>query len=346
MTQERYAIATLLMGGNSYVPGAIALAKSLHLHINKKDIDFICMVTKDVTDRVEIARLYTRVIEVEKITVQNLPSMGSSASKIYSWINDSPTKWNILSFTEYKKILFLDCDIVILSNISRLFNLSCPAAVFDHQSAREYAQDPLWTGNKEKGSGFINWYKLELGYESFESPFVNNYTYKFPTGVKIPQRIASKLAERSNCQFALHGGVVLIEPNIEEFHLYKQYLQSIVDSLCKKVKNGKRISYVKTDKLISGIDEITIQLFYCAMNKLWTNINIEYNIPAYHLFDIIRDDIKILHYVGVLKPWKTSKFLSQEEVKRVNFWKDKKYTYTSHKEVENIWNFYYDFQIM
>ena len=44
----RYAIVTLVMNGNKYVPGAVALAHSARYYSHAK---LVCMVTDDVTDR-------------------------------------------------------------------------------------------------------------------------------------------------------------------------------------------------------------------------------------------------------------------------------------------------------
>lgn len=124
-----YAIATLVMNGVEYVPGAVCLAKSIRRF--HQDIDLICMVTEDVSSE-ELEKWYNKVVIVDPICVEAPNVGGKRATTIYYWISRAPTKWHILQFEEYEKILFMDADMIVVNPIDQLFLLPTPAAVFDH----------------------------------------------------------------------------------------------------------------------------------------------------------------------------------------------------------------------
>lgn len=341
-----YAIATLVMGGNNYVPAAIALAKSLKQHIIARDIDLVCLITDDVTDGNVLLEHYHHVYKVDKITASDMPSLGGlTATKIYHWISDAPTKWNIFALDSYEKVLFLDADMVVLQDIYDLFSLDPPAAMFDHQAAREYALHQEWTGDRDKGAGFINWYKIAVGLETKKNPIAWSDSHTMSTGTKIPRDCLDNLRLHSNSQFAIHGGIALIKPNGKLLEEYKRALPGIINSLQKKeshlarrFRQGKFPSYVKTEKTLSSIDEVTLALFMHDMGYDWTHIGMEYNVAAFHTYNMFKGRTKILHYVGCYKPWGDNHhgFTEREYVARKSE-QGIKPAYRSHHEVVEIW---------
>lgn len=340
-----YAIATLVMGGNGYVPAAVALAKSCRVYTEERDVELVCLVTDDVTHTEQLYSIYDNVYTVDKITAGNMPSLGGhSAMKIYHWISDAPTKWNIFALEMYDKVLFLDADMIVLQDIYPLFSLSTPAAMFDHQMAREYAIHPDWTGDKDKGSGFTNWYKISTGLESKKR--VNPYdpSTNMCTGTHVPTECLDNLRLHSNTQFAMHGGIALIKPSVELLVMYKSSLPDIIQSLQKRdttrVRSPRKTphSYVKTEKTLSSIDEITLSLFMHDLGYTWTHIGMEYNVAAFHTYSIFRDATKILHYVGCYKPWGDGTHgISEREYVAKKSEESSNTAYKSHHEVVEMW---------
>lgn len=356
-----YAIATLVMGGDTYVPAAIALAKSILTHVKMDTMELVCLITSDVESRDILRRYYHHVHIVEKITVSNIPKLGgTSAMKIYHWISDAPTKWNILALDSYEKVLFLDADMIVLQDILELFHLDTPAAMFDHQAAREYSIHPSWTGHRDKGNGFINWYKVSLGLETKKGPLPPGYKVgsvdgilPLTTGTKIPTECIDNLRLHSNSQFAMHGGIVLIKPDKTLLDMYKEKLPLIIDSLCMKSKIHRDGSnhescwisheYVKTDRTLSGIDEITLTLFMHDIGCVWTHIGMEYNVAAYHTYGIFRDRTKILHYIGCYKPWNKGVYgVSEREYVASKCEQNENSAYKLYHEVTELWWNIYD----
>lgn len=118
---------TLVMKGDAYVPGAMALGESLRR--NCPGTDSICMVTDDVSAeaRAALARVFTHVRLVPYI---NHPSRTASKrqEELYSaWMSSSFTKWNLLDFTDYGTVMFMDADTVAVEDLAPLFRLPMPA---------------------------------------------------------------------------------------------------------------------------------------------------------------------------------------------------------------------------
>jgi len=155
MTQHdmsKFAYVTLLMKGDSYVPGCLVLASSLRRVESKADI--ICMVTPDVSldARSVLAHpdLFTEVIPVDYITTPAFKLPNASVQKHYGDMNTSlMTKLNCLNLKgklkdkqkQYKKVCLLDADLLVVRCMDTLFSLQAPAGTF-HSYWLHGAHDP------------------------------------------------------------------------------------------------------------------------------------------------------------------------------------------------------------
>jgi hypothetical protein len=125
------AWVTLVMIGTQYVPGAIMLAHSLRSVDTEYDI--ICMVTPDIGDvtRRQLDVVFDRVVEVQYLEHGTTPLKSEKQKKMYgAWASRSFTKWQCLDLTEYKKVMFIDADQLVLQNNDELFELNAPAGTF------------------------------------------------------------------------------------------------------------------------------------------------------------------------------------------------------------------------
>ncbi|NBQ70023.1 MAG: hypothetical protein EBU46_14830, partial [Nitrosomonadaceae bacterium] len=150
----RSAWVTLVMRGDAYVPGALALAASLRA--SGTAAATVCMVTDDVSAgaRALLGRAFDRVVAVDKLTYPACPMRTEKQNALYgSWIADSFTKWRCLGFVEYARVIFLDADTVLLGNCDHLFAVPAPAGIFSSPWARPYAA-------QESGGGLPNPYLL------------------------------------------------------------------------------------------------------------------------------------------------------------------------------------------
>lgn len=326
-----HAIATLIMNGNSYVAGAVALCKSIRMHMNQYHMHVICMVTSDVTDRQPLEELYDRVIEVPKIHIGEHPDMPEKSREIYHWISDACTKWNILGFTEYEKVLFMDSDMIVMHDIMCLFDIDTPASVFDSYQSKEMLSHPSFTGWRSHDGvcgGFTNWYKVALGLEQPPpNDFrVNGKILHIPHGASIPRHALDGLRLHASSNLAPSGGLVLLEPMEGMLQQFIDYIPHIMLSL-----SNHRI-------ILSGIDEIGIALFMHDRGYTWHHISMEYNVFAYHVYNIFRDRCKVLHYGGQYKPWIKNKITGLSELETIQMHIDRgKTQYIPMHEVTKLW---------
>ncbi|AAK70707.1 ORF47 P13 [Cydia pomonella granulovirus] len=119
----RCAYVTLVMLGDGYVKGAVALAKSLLKSGTVHDL--VCMVTEDVTKTQDLKRVFTHVIAVPYVYFKCGKMLTERQQKLYGeWIDFSFTKWRCLELIMYDKCVYLDADQIVLRNIDHLFRHS------------------------------------------------------------------------------------------------------------------------------------------------------------------------------------------------------------------------------
>ena len=142
---DECAYVTLMFGGDAYTQGCVVLAQSLqHTAYHK-----VCMVTNDVSANAReilIASGWDEIIEVPYIECKNIQS--SISKSRYSWISKSLTKFNMMNLVKYKKVLFLEPDMIIVHSIDHLFEMPTPSGMFSSFSS--YPRDtrtisPYWT---------------------------------------------------------------------------------------------------------------------------------------------------------------------------------------------------------
>jgi len=153
-SSKQFCYVTLLMKGDRYLPGTLALAQSIRstwingIHNN---IDIVCMVTNDVSTnaKTNLSKLYDHVVLVDYITKKSKPLITKKQKSMYeSWMNSSYTKWRCLDLP-YNKVLFMDSDKIVVENIDSLFELSTPAGIFSSP----------WSESYERGSRMKDPYK-------------------------------------------------------------------------------------------------------------------------------------------------------------------------------------------
>ncbi|AGQ20284.1 p13 [Clostera anastomosis granulovirus A] len=133
------AYVTLVMRGDAYVDGAIALANSIRATNTKYDL--VCMITNDVTRSEELRELFTRVVCVPYWHFSCGQMLTDRQRQLYgNWINYSFTKWRCFQVMKmYERCVYMDADQVVLRNIDHLFEHSyaiCFNDRYDHRFKR------------------------------------------------------------------------------------------------------------------------------------------------------------------------------------------------------------------
>lgn len=131
---KKYAMVTMLIINDSYLPAIIMLAQSLQNVSEKlrKYIDLVCLVTPDISPnaRDDISKFYDRIIGVPYLQVPAgfLTHKKHDIREIYS---KTFTKIQCLTLYDYDKVVFCDADMLILhKNFYNLFTLKTPAGVY------------------------------------------------------------------------------------------------------------------------------------------------------------------------------------------------------------------------
>ena len=126
-----YAYVTLLFGGDRYLPGILALAYSIKKYKNKNDI--VCMVTPDVPrdacDKISKLGVIVYPCDYLRFTTKKLKSIKQN-ERYSKWQDVSFTKWQCLGLTQYKKVLFLDADMIAKTLTDDVFDIPTPAGLF------------------------------------------------------------------------------------------------------------------------------------------------------------------------------------------------------------------------
>ena len=125
--QKNYAYVTTVMLGDKYVAAAIVLAESIRKLGSMADL--VVLITNDVsTEGVEILkRFYDHVINVEYVNFENYEKKIQGNP---SYLDLVFTKFHVFNLVQYKKILLIDADTIILKYPDHLFTLDTPAGVF------------------------------------------------------------------------------------------------------------------------------------------------------------------------------------------------------------------------
>lgn len=128
--RPRYAYFTLVMCGDEYAIGAAVLGWSLRKQGVEHEL--VVMVTPDVTVKARklLMKIYDRVerIKYTNSVAQSILRGGKYRQEM-SWMKYCLTKANMLKFLEYDKIVWMDADMLALSNPDTLFQLSTPAGI-------------------------------------------------------------------------------------------------------------------------------------------------------------------------------------------------------------------------
>lgn len=111
-----YSYITLL-STNSYTTGVIALVKSLRKTNSKYTI--LCLITYDISsDNIQL--LIDNLIPYQQIEIIQHP-FADELPENQKYKAANYTKLRIFGLYEFKKIIFLDADMIVLQNIDHLF---------------------------------------------------------------------------------------------------------------------------------------------------------------------------------------------------------------------------------
>lgn len=275
---KNYAFMTLVMINDIYIPAALVLADSLRRHKTKAEL--VVMVTPDISEegKKQLKLLFDKVIEVEYLKVQS--------DRKHDYLSYVCTKFHLLNMTQYKKIIFLDADAIVNTNIDDLFSVPAPAGtIIPHKN--DYI-----VPNDKYNKFYDDIYKGDIP----SIPWYNMYANVLYHGAKIPKSFTDKAkTDRNFCGVA--AGMWVLEPDPQ---LFDEIIQDLNDW--------------QTRKYISGCRWPEQQYLTWKLSGKWHSINPIYlGLQAFPHMSVT----KTIQYAG-LKPWEI-KFNDLSEIHYPDF---------------------------
>ena len=301
------AWVTLVMRGDAYVPGALALAASLRA--SGTAAATVCMVTPDVSAgaRALLGRAFDRVASVDKLTYPTRPMPTAKQRDIYGgWISDACTKWRCLDF-EYARVIVLDADVVLLGNCDHLFEVAAPAGIFSSPWAAQYARRPPGLPDVYKNA-IANANASAGAAPVARAPRGKPPIADLPHGAPVPDAAVARGLRES---FTAFGTTMLLAPAPGLLAAFCAYCARAVDAR----------GCVGSSACFSGADEQSIVGFFLesaaassrnnANSSAWHHISQRFgDIPWHPRWQTKNSawptDSRILHFHGKTKVWATS----------------------------------------
>ena len=131
LSSERYAFATLLMGGDEYAPGCLAIGAALRWHI-RTPAALVCLVDDSVSPEMRdaLGRIYDRVPVVPRLRAHD---SSYPADLLLDAYRDTYTKLHLFDpeLFPHARVCFMDADLLPIRCFDHLFTLPAPAAVIE-----------------------------------------------------------------------------------------------------------------------------------------------------------------------------------------------------------------------
>lgn len=276
-----YAYVMVMFGGDKYLPGILVMGYTIRYCGAIYDI--VVMVTNDVSENSvrEMKKMNMKVVHVNYLDYKiNTKFMSKKQIERYSWMSKSFTKWNCLELEEYKKVLFLDCDMIVVKNLDSVFETNTPAGVF------ESPYDERLLKPSGKKSGFPNFY--------------NSIIVK-------PKEINNALTKKG---FVTTAACVLLSPDKKDFKkLCNMLSEKPFGFNCTSGMDEQAISYYYS-LYKNGPKKNWINLgpSYAFLEWKYKELKVKPPIPD--------KDVKVIDFVGSEKPWMVEK----NKYPDVRFW--------------------------
>lgn len=270
LKESKYAYVWLMMGVDCervYMPCLLASIYSVQRSNTKADC--VVMVTSDVNQevRARIGMLTSKIVEVKELAYPVKPLRTERQQRMYEeWINRSFTKYQCLSLVQYKKVILLDADVIMVRNCDYLFDLRAPAGTFFN----------LWAYPRGK--------------------IRNHYLVRRcePTTGDIITSTMISNALRDN-GFCVIATTLLLEPN-----------QKDLDDLCGMLESMKPFGFSNFSGTDEQAISYFYSVYKNGPKKNWTMIDQSANtIPRAKFEDFNqpgRKPLEIIHYMARPKP--------------------------------------------
>jgi hypothetical protein len=300
---KEYAIVMLCMLKNHYVLGACIAAfthKFILTQNNIENIDLVIMCDNVIYTRYKslLSRYFDRVekINLDKFSLSKKYRFTERWIAKYGWINYSTNKWQCLKLVDYKKILFIDIDILPVSDkFYKIFSQNTPSF-----SNHYIVNDRLKIDENIKNENIKN--------ENIKNE--NDKDVKNNDKIYDPLNKINSYDEYTKMKSiqTLNGGLVLLKPDIKVYDKYKDFI-------------GKIFNHGLFSPMVSGPDESSLFYFYTKIHpeKMFYKISKKYQVTPWDDPEKYLCTALSYNFVSYVKPWLKPKFLTWPEE---NIWRD------------------------
>lgn len=266
-------IRICLASDNNYAPYLAVSIKSLIENANKNEFYEIYILNDNIETSnknriLEMSKdkIYIRFIEINKYIKSNVKN------KFYVWGHFSRSVYSRFFipriFKHFDKILYLDCDLIILDDIAKLYNLK-----FIKNELLLAAHDTIMRLNTLKTDGSFKYWQNHLN-SILKLKNINNY---------------------------FQSGVLLL--NVEKLIKYN-YTEKCIDVLTRignpLYVDQDILNVVCEDKI--GFIDLNWNVEWC-IPIYYSKEEIEFFEKNVYSFYKVYDNPKIMHYCGHEKPW-------------------------------------------
>jgi lipopolysaccharide biosynthesis glycosyltransferase len=271
MFKKKRAYVHLIMKGDKYIPGALVSAYTIKL--TKTKYDCVCMVTHDVTieGKEQLKKVFDKIIEIPYLKYETKPLRTKKQFEKYPWVNIGYTKWNALNLTDYDKVLLIDADKIVHSNLDHLFELQAPAGTFSSPWSLPHKKNGMFNPYKNvKHGGTITPFMIEMGLKN---------------------------------SFVAPGTMILLEPSYNDFNKYCNMMNIMSPfgfRTCNSMSDEQSLAYFYSNKNWTHIHqkynaiprhnknwlygERPCVTHYFGIEKPWYNKKNRYNYPDFDLW--------------------------------------------------------------
>ena len=280
MGKREGAWVTLVYLGDAYVPGALTTGYSARATGTRYDL--VCMVDEAVSPgaRTDLEKVYDYVIPMSRIDRKCCMHMSEKTKKRYPGIDSSFTRANVLLLTDWKKIVYIDSDVLFLKNSDELFDLESPASCFNFIDI-----------DKARPDYFFSVYTDRPRFLDHGEVVPARKIMQAITGKGVPG-VFDKRGRPKRYSY-VGGAIFVLEPDREVFD---RVMEVISATPC----------YCQNYPLISACDEVMFAEVYASAGVDFRNIHHKYTtIPWKHPWDGADSEktpVSIVHYLGT-KPW-------------------------------------------
>jgi hypothetical protein len=277
------AIVMLCMLKDHYVIGACINAfvnKSLLKTNNVNDIDLVVMCDDYIYNKYKntLKKYFDKVVKIDLAQYEMHDTDERKSEnwfKKYSWVIYSLSKWQVLKLVEYKKVLFLDIDILPVSEkFYDVFNFDTPAFNLD-QVNKKFTKDTCINNDRM--------YDLIDDAKTYDEYIENAKT----------------------SYYSLDGGIVLLRPNISEYNDYMNFVSDInKNGIRQMLKSG-----IDETTLFYFYSKQKKEKEFYRICRNFSDIPWEENNNKPNKDKIIYS----YNFLSFIKPWKKSKIISWNE---------------------------------